>query len=336
MQRGQIALTELAKIPYLDTSNLRGRVLATLSFYVDGEWHFWIPAADRLVKLAKGSLPIEGLYFGHARESEGDVYLHFLDFLHQRASFPEIQYALFGLRDDFFNLSTSLAKLRVLHDARKGIDGVARMAATEIEYICLLARSVFDLLQEIIWKLWDTIQLHDKTVPKKQLKHNFREMIMLGEAQRTAEELESRFGLPSDLAAFYVRNAPFFLMLRTFRDNLVHHGSPVDPIFSTDRGFAVHESTLPFATFNVWSADHKQANGLCSLRPVIAYLIHHTLAACEDFTRTIERLVLFPPPLAPGFRIFLRGYYTIELARNYDVMQNSRWWDNDPPPEKAP
>jgi hypothetical protein len=47
------------------------------------------------------------------------------------------------------------------------------MAATGVEYILLVCRSIFDLLQELVAKLWKTIKLADSTVKTQQLKKTF-------------------------------------------------------------------------------------------------------------------------------------------------------------------
>ena len=57
----QIPLSELAKIPQIDYQNLRGRGLASLTFFVDGEWHLWVPTDAGLIRM-KG-WPAEGFYF---------------------------------------------------------------------------------------------------------------------------------------------------------------------------------------------------------------------------------------------------------------------------------
>jgi hypothetical protein len=52
------------------------------------------------------------------------------------------------------------------------------MAATEVEYILSVCRSVFDLLQELLAKLRSTITLVDPTKRKKALKKTFSDMTL--------------------------------------------------------------------------------------------------------------------------------------------------------------
>src|SRR5690348_1547419 len=101
-----LSVQELAKIPYLDVSTLRGRTLSTTSFYDDGEWHLWLPVGDTLVKI--NGWPGEGFYFGREAESPADIRLKFLEFIAQRACWPAVLPAVSGLRSDFLNLAASL------------------------------------------------------------------------------------------------------------------------------------------------------------------------------------------------------------------------------------
>jgi len=233
-----------------------------------------------------------------------------------------------GLRDDFYNLSASLAKLDLLFRLREDAEtkgGTSRMVATEVEYIFSVCRSIFDLLQEIIAKLWASVSLLDTTIKKRQLKKSFGYMVLLDGTPRTRDDLISKFGMPQALADCYARNSEFFLLLRTFRDNIVHNGSRVPIIFSTEKGFAVRETVRPFSDFNVWTEEHKQENGLCHLQPALGYAINRTIGACEDFSQTLETIIRFPPPIAPGLKLFMRGYFNAHLIASLDAVNNCQW-----------
>lgn len=104
----QIQLSELAKIPQIDHPNLGGRGLASLTFFVDGEWHLWVPTDAGLIRM-KG-WPAEGFYFAAQPESEKDGYLHFLDFIAQIGNSQGVSRPMQGLMEDFFNLSGCLKK----------------------------------------------------------------------------------------------------------------------------------------------------------------------------------------------------------------------------------
>ncbi|MBI4809179.1 MAG: hypothetical protein HY799_09575 [Nitrosomonadales bacterium] len=303
-----IDLSKLAVIPYLDISNLNGRFISTLMFYDAGTWRMWMPAGDRLIEI-KAS-PAESFYFATEPETPTDICFHFLDFIAQRASFSELQKPILGLRDDAFNLSASLAKISHLNTTSNIVgQGVSRMVVTEVEYLFSVCRSVFDLLQEIASALWETIKLHDSSVNKKPLKETFSKMVTFQGRASTEQELIERFGLPQPLAAYYVRNADFFMTLREFRDNIIHRGAQVQTIFSGETGFLIQHTLKPFSDMEIWSEEEKQPNDLIPLYPALCVVIHKTLSACEDFSSTIEQVIQFPPPIAPNMRFFMRGYF---------------------------
>src|SRR6266699_1093420 len=224
-----IEVSKLAAIPFLDRRVLAGRVLYSLTFY-NGEWRAWLETGGQLIEMKMW--PAETIYFGSKPEVPTDIYFHFLDIIAQQICFEEMTKPFFALQDDIFNLSASLAKIELLHDARKTIkEGTSRMARTEIEYIHGVCRSIFDLWQAIILKLWNSIQPIGTKHKKKPLKESYRDMVFTGETIRTSEDLERRFGVPTALADCYVHSAAFFADLRKFRDNLVHRGSSVQIVF---------------------------------------------------------------------------------------------------------
>ena len=304
----QIDITKLSTIPYLDISDLHGRFISTLIFYDDGTWRTWIQAGDQLVEIK--AWPAETFYFSVEPERPTDICFHFLDFIAQRASFNELQKPILGLRDDIFNLSTSLAKISHLYTTRDlAGKGVSRMVVTEVEYLFSICRSIFDLLQEIASALWQTIQLNDSSVKKKALKKSFSDMVRFENRVSTEQELMDRFGLPQPLAAYYVRHAEFFMSLREFRDNVIHRGSQVQPIFLSEAGFLIQHSLKPFSNMAIWRIEEKQPNNLVPLFPALSIVVYKTLLACEDFSSTIEEVIQFPSKIAPNMRLFMRGYF---------------------------
>jgi hypothetical protein len=282
-------------------------------FHDNGSWKSWIAAGDQLFQMQ--AWPAESVYFSKDEAAPSDIAFHFLDFMSQQASFPQVIPALFGIRDDYFNLSASLAKIQHLHATRAAVrDGCSRMVISEVEYVFLVCRSIFDLLQEIALKLWDNIQLMDTSVEKKPLKESFNAMTQYKGKPATRESLESRFGLPGPLADYYVRWQGFFELLRAFRDNIVHRGSRVQTIFTGDSDFLISKSLRPFHDMDVWQEDERLPNDLVPLMPALGVVVYKTFQACDDFSVTLSRIVRFPPPIAPGMRLFMRGYFNESLS----------------------
>jgi len=204
--------------------------------------------------------PAEGIYFGTKPEKETDIYLHFLDMVGQRLNYLPVKRMFFGLHDDVFNISASLAKVRLLYRTRKDHKtGVARMVATEIEYLHGVCRSIFDLWQEILVVLWDSIALVDRSVKKRQLPQSYREMLFCSNKLRTVDEMTKRFpGLPAPLAECYVRSGNFFADLRRFRDRIVHQGAGVDIVFEGEKDFLIAEERVPFRDMKIWREEERE------------------------------------------------------------------------------
>ena len=111
------------------------------------------------------------------------------------------------------------------------------------------------------------------------------------------------------MADYYVKWQGFFELLRSFRDNVVHHGSQVQTIFAGEYEFMIAKSLRPFNDLNVWRDDERFPNDLVPLKPALGVIVHETLLACEEFSWTLSNIVQFPPPIVPGMRLFMRGYF---------------------------
>lgn len=324
----KIDISELSKIPFIDAGSIGGRVLTTLTFYEEGEWHIWLPLQSELIKM-KGE-PKEADYFARSPEKDTDVYIEFLNFMTQRSCWADVMRAIDGIRNDIHNLGASLGKFELFyHASRNRRIEVTRFVSTELEYIFSVCRSLFDLLQEVIATLWQRIKLKDETIKKKQLPKSFRRMVIKDENLVPAEVIEERWRVPMAMAAFYHRNAPFFEVLRNYRDDVVHSGRDFKSIFVTEKGFAVSADAKPFCLFGVWNDEHMLPNRLASLRPVVSYVITETLRACEDFSQSIQRIIEFPPEVAPDFRLFLRGFHNRHLMEMETVLSECKWWEGE-------
>lgn len=320
-----IPLVELAQIPFVDVENLRGRLLLTTNFFVKGERHMWLPYGEGITKM-QGWVS-EGCYFGDAQEGEQDAVLEFLDFAAQRCAWNGMARPIQGLIDDVFNLGATVRKFDLLVEQSSTMGATTRrLVITELEYLFSLCRSVFDLLQETIVAQWNTVKLVDQSISKRQLPASFAKICLEGIRPRIADEIEAKFRVPGPLAAFYARQALFFRMLRASRDRFMHGGVTLDLIFVTEHGFAVPRDLAPFSGFGVWTDEHMLPNALCSLRPAIGYLIQETLRACEDYAATVQSIIQFPPPVAPGLRLFLRGYFNRELMDCISAIESCAWW----------
>lgn len=321
--------SELSKIPFIDKENIGGRALTCLTFHDGEEWHSWLARPDGVHHL-KGR-PVEADYFGKAPESATDVYLDFLNFMAQRACWIDAVRPIGAVCGDIHNLGASLAKIDVFYElSKERKTETTRFVTTEIEYIFSVCRSLFDLFQKVIGRIWSRIRLNDEGIEKKNLPESFRRMVITDKRAMTSAEIADRWHIPTVLADYYFRQGPFFELLRSYRDQVAHHGRELRSLFVTERGFAVRSDTEPFASFNVWDEMHLLPNQLASVRPVLAHVILETLRACEEFSITIQSIISFPPDIAPGFRLFLRGSYNRELLEMNSIRDSCLWWDEEP------
>jgi len=320
-----IPVEELHKIPFLTRRVDAGRLISCLAFYVNGEWHNWIWARNTLVKIR--SWPHEANYFGDRAERDTDQRFLLLELLAQRTLCRSLYPQFHGIWNDFQNLAASLAKLKMFfHRREDAADGVCRFVQAEIEYIAVVCRSVFDLLQEIVAAHWDRIQIAGRK-NKRKLPSSFADVIRDGETPRSAKRMQDKYGLLPQLAQWYAEHAGFLLLIRGLRDSLVHRGATVELIFVTDRGFAVQKSCAPFADLHEWSCESVLPNNLVPLRPVLCRMVQATRNACDSFADVLAKVVQLPEELAPGLKLYSRGLHDKELSEIDDVVTHSKWCD---------
>lgn len=300
----------LEGIPYFDLSMAAGKFVSSLTFFVEGQWRIWLPIGNGEFIESHG-WPAEGFYYGEVAERDSDIFIHFLDFIAQKASYETLRKPLSGLHDDLFNLSASLSKIRHIHKTKSTLaHGDTRMVVTEVEYFFSLCRSMIDLFQEIACGIWEKITLNVDGLPvKKPLKSSFREMIMREGRLSNTVELQNRFGLPEAWADFYMTHAEFFLQLRKFRDNIVHSGSRVQTIFSGEDGYLVNLNFRPFAGMSVWRESERLPNDLVPIMPALGVVALKTIHICNHFSEMLEASLNCPEPLAPGMNLYMRGYF---------------------------
>ncbi len=326
-QPSTISLELLRDLKHLDVNNLNGRIVPFHALHDGQTWHLWFPGDDRLFHTDKGILG-EGCYYAAERAGADDIHFACLEFLQQRTYWPDVAGFVDGIYGDLQNAGASLSKLQLIFEhANPKTHDPARMVVTEIEYVFLTCRSIFDLLQEIMLRLWKKTQLADKSVKKKELPESYRDMLFHKGEQLSADDIASRYGLPKDIAAIYVESAPFFLWLRSYRNLISHSGHTPDRIFATEKGFAISKSERPFCDMDIWTDANSLRNGLGSVLSVVAHLLATTFATCDAFAAALLKVIQFPPPIAPNHRIFVRGPHLKNLVPLDELIKVRPWYD---------
>lgn len=328
-QTNEFPIQDLQALPFFDEKawTRAPRDLSSLTFFVKGAWHCWVVANARLCKVAM--TPIESNYFGDAPERATDQCFRFLQLTAQRASFPEMRRAAAGISNDFQNLATSLAKIRLFFAMSQSSGAqTTRFVQTEMEYIVFACRSVFDLLQEMIASLWERIDLLDRSVRKKRLPKSFADILFRNNACRSVEDIVGTYGLPLTFAKWYVSQAPFFGRLRSLRDAMAHGGrNAVDLLFAAERGFAIQRGHDLWCGFYEWPKAVELPNQIVPLRPALCAIIQNVIAATDSFAKLLEESIVLPDPLFPGLSFFSRGCHDQEFHEIDDVLRHSWWCD---------
>src|SRR5947207_1203117 len=233
-----ITIDALKSVPYLKTEHLGdGRTVNLMPLWDGNNWRVWI---DTPVGLIEGKMldTVEGDYIGLGAAKESDLFIPFVHLMWQRVSWPDVCPFISAISDDFHNMGTSLAKLKHFFLQQRNLPprSASRFAHTELEYLVMLTRSVFDLLQEMISILWaNHVKLTDQTAERRRrsrtLPSTFSKVILRDKrVARSAAEIEDDFGLPRPLAEEYARVVSFFSRLRDLRDALVHRGTGLGEI----------------------------------------------------------------------------------------------------------
>lgn len=331
----EINIAEFAKVPYLDKKVIGDRVVNLMPLWDGSTWQHWMPGPEGLINLSVTKV-VQSDYVAKAAASESDLLVPFVDLMWQRASWPEICPIIRTICADFHNLSTSTAKLRHFHRTRDmlGSGVAASFAATEIEYITISAIGIFDHLQELISHLWDgRVFLLDLEAEKKRksrkLPPKFSKLVLTNkESAKTAEEISSQYHLPPTLAAEYVKHIAFFEQLRKVRNKVVHGLGSLPTLFSTEKGFCIDPKLFPFDAFTVWDDRHRYNDNLVSILPWLAHIVFHTIDACSALMAAFGKEIEFPPEIAPGYHVFVRGVNNDAVI---DLLRCHRgeliWWE---------
>jgi hypothetical protein len=330
----QLKVEDLKVMPHLNIEGLQGRTVNMMPVWEGDEWHMWFPTEVGMIKGKIVDLS-SGDYLAHEPAQSTDLHIPFLHILWQHLSWPNVTPYILAISEDIQNLGVSAAKLRLIFDHRTTIaQAASRFVATELEYSVMLARSIFDLLQNLISIVWDqNVWLLDAEAgrPKKKigkLPETFSRLVLIDKkVLRTATEIVDKFGIPPLLAQEYASAGKFFSQLRDIRDSLVHRTGSLDHVFETEKGFCVNPASYPYSTLVEWKKDHFYNDSLVALLPWLAEISVNTLQACHRLIASFAISIQQPPQVAPGYYVYTRGPQNLALA-NLQNIQNGAdpWW----------
>lgn len=313
------------ELPYLDSAVAKQWPPPLMPFHDGNCFHFWVALPNHMLQPLAIADITESIYLAAAPARTQDVRFQFFDWAVKRASSPSAAPFIKGILSDVFNLSASLIKIDLLFTHQLGgFPENYRFALTEIEYVLIVCRSLFDLLQEIVKRTWGEVKLNDSSVKKQELPDSFAAIALNGNARRTAQELREKYGLPEVLGAFYEECSDFFVKLRAARNAIIHEPARDPLLFRLDCGYAVNVTEKPFNMIE-WPPEGLAPNQLGSLRRWLAYCIKQSLLACELFSRVITSCVQFPSDFAPRHHVFLRSPHLCALYRIDEILYRKPW-----------
>ena len=338
---GKVKSSEIEeKTPF--TEELRGRVIPTGFIYDpdhdnpnlpdftdDEEWLNFVPGPDDDLQFFIGE-PIEGVYFGEEPEDpKNDLNITFLELYYQRLSWPDIAGLFPKVIDDLRNLAASLSKLamyqRTLSESTMGLQ---RFVQTELEYLFVVSRSMYDNLQFVASNTWDKVHAakEDDDFSSSLPTSSLRKMALHGGDPVSPNTLQEKYGIPEGLAEFYSDEADEFQKIRDFRDAVAHQGDSPDIVFRTEDGLAVNVSSDPYSEFDVWDEDQINENSLAPLWPFAAHIVDHTISVLDRFVSgLLDKPLHLPCELAEGYNVYIRGPHISNINHLDGLMSDDEW-----------
>jgi hypothetical protein len=330
----EVSAGALMQLPHLDLSGLGDRAAINLPVWDGENWRSWRIQGDTATE-GKMAGVIKSNYLARSPHDESDVSIPFVEIMWQRASWPEILRLISGIENCVRKMGTSVAKMKHTYLTRNQlpVGAATEFATTEFEYSIVLCRTVFDLLQEIISKLWEQrVRLNQPELEAirraRTPSDSFSKVCLKGEGLiRSSEELQGLYAFPKEMADQYVAIAPMFLRLRELRTRTVHAGSDAAFIFETDRGFCISKTNGLLATIpDVFI--HKYNDQIVSVLPLIGAMIAQTIQACNSLMLAFSSRIPFPSEIAPGYRIYMKSPSIASLREILQIAGGaSPWWD---------
>lgn len=327
---------ELGKLPHLNLTELNGRKVNLMPLWQGGSWHLWVPTPDGKLIEMKPVDAAQSLYLGKSSAHPDDFWIAILDLMWQRASFPDVVPLVSAIADDFHLLATSAAKLEYFHKHGNDINSTlaASFVESELEYIIIVARSVFDLTQEVLSLCWNKyFALLDSEADALRRRHplppKLSKVLYSNKSPRSSSDLVAFYALPQNLAETYAKHEPFFFSLRDWRDRIIHGINRSGDVFVTEKGFCTSPTSKIFSDFS-WQPDHYYNENVVSLKPWVAHLILKTMEACSDLLYSFAQVMPLPEEIAPGYRVYLRDPSNAALRRLLEAQSGKMvWWSDD-------
>lgn len=325
---------EIAKVPYISHIPNDGRTIFLLPYFDHGDrdWHLYMEVKPGELGRVAGGESVVGTYFSSKPvDPKRDIYFPLATLIVQHLSFPILAGSLHALELDFHNFAAILEKFLVISlQPKPKRNGASLLVSTELEYLIIVIRSVYDLLQKLAKyasALIKTVETPHKPMVK-ELPDSFARIALDGDRLRSQDEIMSHYQLPSPLACFYAEEALYFKHLRDLRIAIEHHGKSQRLIFDLNDGMAVSIEESPWSMFPIWKQEMLRNNKLGPLRAIFAHLILHTIEMTTRYATAYKSCISVPEAIAPGNYLYLRNYFSSHLVNLKDTISNP--WERVP------
>jgi len=319
MSNGHL-IDDLQQLPYVKSLPRDGRLVPLQPFFdaEAGDWHFYVPHTNTsMIRLADGE-SVSGSYLGRtAADPSRDLHFPLGTLIVRHLSFAGTLTALGHLENDVHRCAAVLEKYQLIWANRHTSDLAAGLLIeSELEYLLLLLRSLYDLLQRVVCDLLHRFRRIDNPTRRgiQKLPESFADIVLRDELVLDATAIAEKFRLPAPLAAWYHAEAGFFSELRKLRDRIAHHGHRPSTVFETPWGFAVDPSDAVWTPFNPFFVGPRRAERLASMRGVFGGFIRRALEATDSFAAVLPTLVELPEALGDDLSVFLRSPFGRHLT----------------------
>jgi hypothetical protein len=325
-----LPISELERLPYVDTKPTDGRQVLLQKSYFDaigGEWHLYFTPTSYTIGRMAGGETVYGSYFAQAAaDPTQDVELAISTLVTQHLSFPALIPRLGQFEHDVQNCAAVLEKYHLLANLGARGEYTTILITTELEYLFTLVRSMYDLLHQIVREtapLFITLNDVPERVVKNRLPDSFADVALRGDARLTGDEIVVRRKLPPALANWYVREAPAFQLLRKIRDAIVHRGEHRFQVYDIpEKGLAVANDETPWSDLAIWQNVEPVNKRLVPLRLAFVEVVNHVLGASERLAQTICSFTRLPPPIGLNVRVFLRSAVAARLLEIPSILRH--------------
>jgi hypothetical protein len=325
------AFDEFREFPYYRNVPKDDRTIF-LNPLFDHERNDWVllvqTAPDKLQRLMGGE-PIVSFYLGfQPADPERDFEFDLGTFVVQHLSFQGITGSLFSLENDVHNCAAILEKyLLISNRDKKQRDGNNLLLRTELEYLVVVIRSFYDLLQKLSKNAAALVREVDE--PRRRviqdLPQSFADVVLQSDQPRTAEQIQEKFNLPPSLAGFYASEAEYFKWLRDLRVAIEHHGHTPSLIYDVDDGAAVNITEYPWNRISIWNKPEFIRNEhLGSLRLVFVFLIKQAMEMTARYAHAFAESIPLPSAIEPGIKLYARDQFSHHLVNMQEIM-DSPW-----------